>query len=136
MIFRVVRRVKGKKMSQNDKKFCLLHLIFPESYIIWSFFLAHTCTVFFLFFQNFDSWGLSHSTSQELYIIWLWFSVHMSKMMISPVFFFIFSKFWFLGVSRSKRAKNDLKLLISVCHTLCLRNCRSYHQDFWYADVK
>ena len=123
---------KREKKSQNDKKFSLLHLIFPESYIIWS---SHTCTAFFLFFQNFDSWGLSHSTSQELYIIWLWFSVHMSKMMISPVFFFIFLKFWFWGVSRSKRAKNDLKLLISVCHTLCLRNCRSY-QDFWYAHVK
>ena len=29
-----------------------------------------------------------------------------------------------------KRAKNDLKLPISVCFALYLRNCRSYHQDF------
>ena len=33
----------------------------------------------------------------------------------------------FLG---GKRAKNDLKLSISVCFALYLRNFRSYHQDF------
>ena len=27
LIFRVVRRVKGQKVVQNDKKFCLLHSI-------------------------------------------------------------------------------------------------------------
>ena len=27
-------------------------------------------------------------------------------------------------------AKDDLKLPISVCFALYLRNCRSYHQDF------
>ena len=134
MIFRVVRKVKGKKMSQNDKVLSVAPYISGIIHHMIFIFGTHMYSIF-LFFQNLDSWGLSHSTSQELYIIWLWFSVHMSKMMISPVFFFIFWKFWFLGVSRSKRAKNDLKLLISVCHTLCLRNCR-YHQDFWYADVK
>ena len=43
---------------------------------------------------------------------------------------FHFSKFWFLGFLGGKRAKNDLKLPISVCFALYLRNCRSYHQDF------
>ena len=33
----------------------------------------------------------------------------------------------FLG---GKRAKNDLKLPISVCFAPYLRNCRSYHRDF------
>ena len=64
--------------------------------------------------------------SQEPYIIWLWFMVNMCKMMISSKFFY-FSKFWFLG---GKRAKNDLKLPVSVCYALYLRNCRSYHWDF------
>ena len=34
LIFRVDRGVKGQKMAQNDKKFCLSHLIFQEPYII------------------------------------------------------------------------------------------------------
>ena len=29
-----------------------------------------------------------------------------------------------------KRAKNHLKLPVSVCFTLYLRKCRSYHQGF------
>ena len=32
----------------------------------------------------------------------------------------------------SKRAKNYPNLPNSVCQALYLRNCRSYHQDFWY----
>ena len=35
-----------------------------------------------------------------------------------------------MGVLGSKRAKNDLKVPISVCFALYLRICRSYHQDF------
>ena len=44
--------------------------------------------------------------------------------------FFHFSKFWFLRFLGGQRAKNDLKLPISVCFALYLRNCGSYHQDF------
>ena len=44
---------------------------------------------------------------------------------------FSFFKILIFGVFRgNKRAKNDLKLAISVCYALYLRNCRSYHQDF------
>ena len=43
---------------------------------------------------------------------------------------FAFFKFWFFGFLGSKRAKNDLKLPISACLALYLRNCRSYHWDF------
>ena len=51
--------VKGQKMSQNDRNVCLLHLIFQESYIIWSSFMVHICkritlTHIFFIFQNFD----------------------------------------------------------------------------------
>ena len=75
----------------------------------------------FSFFQNFGFLGclkrwrggaisqkwskmtvsLCISGSQELYFIWLWFLVHIYKMMISPVIFFIFSKFWFFWVFQS-----------------------------------
>ena len=99
-------KVKGQKMTQNDKKFGLLHLICQERYIkwLWSLFMAH----FFFFFYSFDfldCYGevkghkiaqnnkkscFSHSVSQEPYIIWLWFLVHLCKMILSPVFFFLF----------------------------------------------
>ena len=57
---------------------------------------------------------------------------HTWVIMISPVifFFFIFSKFWYFWFIFGKRLKKDLKLPISVCHALYLRNCRSYHWDF------
>ena len=70
---------------------------------------------------------LSHTISQELHIIWSWFLVHLCKMMIFPCIFFIFSKFWFFVLLGGKRAKNNVKLPISVCFALYLRNCRSYH---------
>ena len=43
---------------------------------------------------------------------------------------FSFFKILIFAVLGGKRAKNDLKLPISVCFALYLRNCRSYHQDF------
>ena len=60
MIFQVVSEVKGQQLAQNYKKFCLLHSISQESYIIWSSFVVHKSKmiippgVFFLIFQNFD----------------------------------------------------------------------------------
>ena len=50
-----VRGVKGQKAVQNDKKFCLLHSISQETYIIWLSFMVHICKmiicsgVFFVF---------------------------------------------------------------------------------------
>ena len=130
MVFWVVRRLKGQKMAQNDKNFCLLHLIFQEPYIIWSSFMVHMYVwkdniskyIFGIISggkrakktQNDKNFCLSHSVSQELYIIWFWFLIHMCKMMIFPGNFFIFENF-------------DLKLPISVCFVLYLGNCRSYH---------
>ena len=43
LIFRVVREVKGQKLVQNFKKFCLSRLSL-EPYIIWLFML-HKCKV-------------------------------------------------------------------------------------------
>ena len=124
-IFHAVRRVKGQKMVQNDKKLCLLCPISQEPYITWLSFMVHMCKiispagfVFFLFFhffyflkilifqivrgvkrqktvQNNKKICPSHFTSLKPFIIWMPFMVHMCKMMISPYVFFIFSKFWF-----------------------------------------
>ena len=123
-IFWVFRVLKGQKMVQNDKKFCLSLSISQEPCIIWLSFIVHICKMiicsgifFFHFFkilifqvvrgvnvqkmvQNYKKFCPSHSISQELYIIWLSFMVHMCKMIISPDVFFHFFKvliFWFVS---------------------------------------
>ena len=52
--------VKGHKMTQNDKNFCLSHSISQEPYIIWLWFLVHVCKMLISpdnVFQNFYFWG-------------------------------------------------------------------------------
>ena len=111
--------VKGKKMVQNEK-FCLSGSISQESYIIWFWFMVLMCKmiiypeVFFILFkilifwvvrrvkgqkigENDKNFCLSCLISQEPFIIWSSFLVHMCKMVISPSFFLVFSKFDFLG---------------------------------------
>ena len=59
--------------------------------------------------------------------------------MISPAVFSFFenSDFWgFYQKDGVKRAKNDPKLTILVCHVLILKNCRSRNQDFRYTCAK
>ena len=105
-------RSKGQKIVH--KKLCLLHLISKEPYILWLSFMVHKCKLMIspgFFFQNFDfsvkgqkmvqnekRFCLFNTISQEPYIIWLSFVVGKCKMIISPGFFFIFSKFWFFGL--------------------------------------
>ena len=113
--------VKGEKMTDNDRKFCPLHSMSQEPYIIWLSFLVHICKmvispgVFFCHFfkilillivcgvkgqwmtKNDKILCLSHPVSEEPYIIWLWFLVHKSKVVISPAKFFYLFKvliFW------------------------------------------
>ena len=63
LIFKIIRgEVKGQKMAQSDKIFCLSHSEFQEPYIIWLWFLVHMCKMMispanFFIFQNFDFWG-------------------------------------------------------------------------------
>ena len=102
LIFRVFRGIKGQKIVQNDKKFCL-----------------------------------SCSVSQEPYIIWLSFMVHLCKMIISPVVFFIFSKYWFLGLLRGKKGKERSEMTKNFVRcTPYLRNHTSYGCHLWYTYVK
>ena len=132
--FWVVRRVKGQKMAQNNKKLYLSHSISHEAYIIWLWFMVQKCKMMtspdaFFIFSNIlfylvvsrvkgqkmtrkDKKILSHSVSQELYLIWLWFLVHVCKMMMPSTIFFILFKFLVFWVFRGvgvggKKAKND-----------------------------
>ena len=124
----LVYRVKGWKMAQNEKKFCLSRSISQELYIIWFLFMVRMCKmiispgIVFIFskfsfpkllggkrekrVKNDKNFCLSHYISQEPYIIWLLFVKHQCKMIISPGAFFIFSKF---EAQRAKMAKNDKK---------------------------
>ena len=55
------------------------------------------------------------------------------KMMISLAFCIIISKFWFFRFLGGWKGKNWTKI---AYFSLLLRNCRSYHQDYWYTVVK
>ena len=107
----------------------MAHAISQEQYSLWSWFLVHLCKMmigpgFFSFYififraimgvkgqkmaQDDKKLCLLYLISQEPYIIWLSYIADLCKMMISPVVFFIFSKFWFFGLlgRGNKRAKN------------------------------
>ena len=63
LILRVVRGIKGQKTTQNDKKFCLSHLISQEPFI-WSSFMVDICKkiispsqCFFYFFKMLVFWA-------------------------------------------------------------------------------
>ena len=93
LIFQVINGGKREKMTQDDKKFCLLCSISLEPYTIWLSFMLHLCKmmippgVLFIFFeilifwvvrrvkgqkmvQNDKTFCLSWSMSQKAYIIW------------------------------------------------------------------
>ena len=58
---------------------------------------------------------LLHFIPQEPYIIWFWFMVHMSKRIISPTVFYIFSKFWFLVSIVGKKSKKWPEMTKKLC---------------------
>ena len=72
MIFSVVRRVKGQKMNQNDKKFYPSCLISQEPCIIWMSFMVHLCKmiisrgVFFIFFKIMIFWVIRWVKGQKM----------------------------------------------------------------------
>ena len=100
-------------MTKNDKKLCLGQAPYLRNHTSCDCYLWYL-QGFFHFFKCLIFWGvrgrggskrtknvskwekncLSHSISQEPYIIWLSFVVHKCKMITSPGFLFIFSKFW------------------------------------------
>ena len=59
LIFPVVSEVKGQKMTQNFKRFCRMHYITQEPYIIWLSCMVYICKMIItlgviFIFQNFD----------------------------------------------------------------------------------
>ena len=119
--------IKGQKMAQNDKRFCLFCSITQETYIIWLSFMVHMSKMTISpgvndnisdnisIFQNFNFPGRQGGEGQK----WskmtknsiccaLYFRNHipydlylwyvcMYKRISSSGIFFIFSKFWFFG---------------------------------------
>ena len=101
--------VKGQKIAQNDKTFCLLCSISQEPYIMWLSFVVHKCKmispgIFYITFSKF--WfGLLWGTKGEKWPKMLkkpvlgtihhisWFMVHMCERTIPPGVFYIFSNF-------------------------------------------
>ena len=81
---------------------------------------------------------LSYSVSLEPYIMWFLFMVHMCKMLISPHYFFIFSKFCFfeLGGVGGKREKNGPKLEKILSVTLHISGTIHHDIHLWYTCVK
>ena len=137
-------------MAQNVKNLCLSHLIFQEPYIIWSSFMVHMNVLkdniskhFFHFFQNFDFRdhyggrgevkGQKMAQSDKTFLsvslyprnctsydcdcwcTWVkwWYLQQIDS----------FFKILILGLFREIKAKNNIKLPISVCFALYLRNC-------------
>ena len=131
LIFWAVRGIKGQKKPKMKSNNYICHVPYLRNSIAYDHDFWYTCVkwwylwVFFFHFfkiwffellggkraKNDTKWQkcLSHSISQEAYIIWSGFLVHMCKIMTSPVGFFIFSKFWFLGLLRGKRGENGSK---------------------------
>ena len=146
---------RGGKTVPNDKKFCPSRFIYQELYIIWLSFIVNLCRmiispgVFFLFskilifwvvreakgqkmVQNDKKLCLLRSISQEPYLMWLSFMVHMCKMIIPPGVFFIFSKFWFFGLSWKEKGKKQSRITKnSVRHTLHISGT-IHHMIFIY----
>ena len=133
-------------------RFCLSYLIFQQQYVIQFSFIIHMCKrllssgIFFIF-SNILFWeSLGEKGKNILYVslcisgtvshIIVIFSTHVQKDDISSNVFQFFVIVLLGDFRGGKRGKNDLKLPISVCHALYLRNFRSYHGDFWYTGVK
>ena len=94
LIFLVVRGLKGQKLTQNDKKFCLSHSISQEPYLkilIFQVFKEGGERAKMALNYQFQSVTLYILRTAELYNSR--FLVHRCKIMISPeVFLYFFKK--------------------------------------------
>ena len=154
-IFQVVRWLKGQKMVQNDKKFCLLHFISHELYIMWLSFIvcirkiiisSGVLLIFpkFWFSGSIGRWNskkrsrmtknsvcyapyLRNHTSCDCH-----FWCKCVKLWYLQIFFSIL-KFWFSRLPGCWKCKKWPKMTKnSACLTPNLRNHTSYDCGFWY----
>ena len=146
-------------MAQTDKKFCLLHYLFQEPYIIWLPFMLQLCKMLispgvFSFFSEFWFSGLlgvegqkwpkmtrnsasctSYLRNHTSYDCHLWCTYVKWWHDITKYFvhFFKILIFWVREVKGQKTAQNDKN---SVCCTSYLRNHTLYDCHLWYTCVK
>ena len=107
MIFRTVTGVKGQKMAQHDKKFCLSHFISQIPCIIWLSFMVYMC-------NNDISWKNPVLRNNSIHISGT--IIHHTIFIISKFHFFFF--FWFSGLLGGKMAKNGPKWQKNVSHPI------------------
>ena len=65
---RLLGREKGKKWPRVTKKFCLLHVISQEPYIIWLSFMVHLCKMMMspgVFFTILIPWAVRSKTRKN-----------------------------------------------------------------------
>ena len=105
LILQVVRGVKEQKMSQNDKKICLLHSISQEAQL-YDHYFWYTCVkwwhlqmLFSFLFKILIFWVVrggqkGKKMTQNDKKFYQFHSVS-QKMLKSPESFYIFWKFWF-----------------------------------------
>ena len=121
-IFGVNSGVKGHKMAQND----VCHIPYLRKYMILIF-GTHVSNNDISKMTKKFCW--SHSISQDAsYECGFWYTCVKWWCLI-----FLFVFFWGGGGGGGARVKGQkMTLPISVCYTLYLKNCRSYHEDYWY----
>ena len=157
LIFLIIKEVKRQKKAQNDKKLSLLCSMSQEPYIIWLSFIVNLCKIdnifrlcicfikiLFFWVGRGGAGGKRAKNGPKLQKI---LSVSLYRRYQSSYdcgFWYTCVKWWYLW-----QFFYFLKILIflifrglkgqkmtSVFHALYLRNCISYHWDFWYTGVK
>ena len=110
LILWVLRRVRGQKMVQNDKKFCLSHSTSQKPYIMWLSFLVHM-------YKMIENDDISWCVFQFFKIL-------------------IFRVFRGRGGGGGWKGKKWPKMTNSVCPKFYFRNHISYDLHLWYTCVK
>ena len=127
----------AQKWSWQKILTVILHI---SGSIIWSWFLGHKCKmmtspgVFFFIFSKFWFSGLLRGIKGQKK---KWPKMAKNSVCLTSYLGNLHHMIVIFGARIfGKRAKHDPNLPISVPHALYLRNCGSYHQDFWYTGVK
>ena len=128
-----LKRVKGQKLVENDKNFCLSHSLSQEPYLIWLSFLIHMCKWWYLqqfffvafkilIFQDFSRGGRGVMKGQKI--------THNYQF---QVFFFIFFK-EICNIVNIKILTFFIFKFISKCQTGVPR-CATLSSRVWFLFV-
>ena len=142
-------------MTQNDKKFCLLHPISQEPFIIWFSFMMHICKMiisagFYFIFSKFWFFGLFNGINSKKWSKMTKNSVHCALYVKNHTscdchFWYTSIKQWYLQVFFyfSKilifQVVRGLQVFFSVCHISYLMSHNRHLLDasgkWWYFQV-